>query len=68
MSNLATNFIRQSASYIQQCIENLEDPFLPQFAKGKSCLTEGRTKGHWSINSETLDNGWSSGSLELLNQ
>jgi len=31
-------------------------------------LVEVRTMGQWSINCETLDTGWSDGSLELLNQ
>ena len=68
ISKLEADFFNNQHFIFNSVLKIYTYPVLLRLPNGDTCLSNGRTKWHWSINSETLDNCWSDESFLLVNQ
>jgi len=68
ISKLETDFFYNQHLTLRSVLKIYAYPVFPQLPKRKTYLSNGHTKWHWSIDSETLDICWPDELLELVNQ
>ena len=66
MSKLESDFFNNQHFIFSSVLKIHTYPVLLRLPNGDTCLSNGRTKWHWLIDSEALDKCWSDKLLELV--